>query len=308
MNKVPVSVIIPAKNESKNIVPVLNALKDWADEIFVVDSQSTDGMPDVIAQIAASTLTPSTPSNPSNSSNPSNIHCVQFHFNGSYPKKKNWALDNLPIRNEWVLIVDADEVIPPALAEEIAAKIANPDADGYYLHFLYMFLGKPIRHCGYASLRVLRLFRHKLGRYEKMPTNGSKNVGDCEAHEHIILNGKVGGCLKTSVEHYAYPTIHSWTEKHNRYSSWEAELYDQFMSGELDEGVKSMPFSRRIKRKLKRVHAHLPCRAFVRFCYHYILRAGFLDGKPGFVFCVLLSFYDFLCNAKVWEKKHVGNA
>lgn len=291
MEKVPVSVIIPAKNESRNIVPVLNALKGWADEIYVVDSQSTDGMPDVIAEIAKDS--------------PAKIECVQFHFNGSYPKKKNWALDNLPIRNEWVLIVDADEVIPPALAEEIAEKVRNPDADGYYLHFLYMFLGRPIRHCGYASLRVLRLFRHKLGRYEKMPTNGSKNVGDCEAHEHIILDGKVGGCLKTSVEHYAYPTIHSWVEKHNRYSSWEAELYDQFMSGALDEGVKSMPLSRRIKRKLKRVHAHLPCRAFVRFCYHYIFRAGFLDGKPGFIFCVLLSFYDFLCNAKVWEKKHI---
>ena len=151
MEKVQLSVIIPAKNESKNIVPVLNALKGWVDEVYVVDSQSTDGMPEVVAEIAKDSV--------------AKIECVQFHFNGSYPKKKNWALDNLPIRNEWVLIVDADEVIPPPLAEEIAAKVANPDADGYYLHFLYMFLGRPIRHCGYASLRVLRLFRHKLGRY-----------------------------------------------------------------------------------------------------------------------------------------------
>lgn len=296
MNRVPVSVIVPAKNENKNIVPVLNALKDWADEVYVVDSQSTDGMIETVEEFGRRNA----------AEGKGKIACVQFQFNGSYPKKKNWALDNLPIRNEWVLIVDADEVIPPALAEEIAAKIANPEADGYYLHFLYMFLGRPIRHCGYASLRVLRLFRHKLGRYEKMPTNGSKNVGDCEAHEHIILTGKVGECLKTSVEHYAYPTIHSWVEKHNRYSSWEAELYDQFISGALDEGVKSMPLTRRIKRRLKRVHAHLPCRAFVRFCYHYIFRAGFLDGKVGFIFCTLMAFYDFLCNAKVWEKKHAA--
>lgn len=294
MNRVPVSIIVPAKNENKNIVLVLNALKDWADEVYVVDSQSTDGMIETVREFGRR----------NEAEGKGKIECVQFHFNGSYPKKKNWALDNLPIRNEWVLIVDADEVIPSALAEEIAAKIANPDADGYYLHFLYMFLGRPIRHCGYASLRVLRLFRHKLGRYEKMPTNGSKNVGDCEAHEHIILDGKVGGCLATSVEHYAYPTIHSWTEKHNRYSSWEAELYDQFMSGALDEGVRSMPLSRRIKRRLKRIHAHLPCRAFFRFCYHYVVRAGFLDGKQGFIFCTLMAFYDFLCNAKVWEKKH----
>ena len=112
MNKCPLSVIVPAKNESKNIVPVLNALKGWVDEVYVVDSQSTDGMPEVVAEIAKDSV--------------AKIECVQFHFNGSYPKKKNWALDNLPIRNEWVLIVDADEVIPPALAEEIAEKVEDP--------------------------------------------------------------------------------------------------------------------------------------------------------------------------------------
>ena len=93
MGKIPVSVIIPAKNEKNNIVPVINALKDWADEIFVVDSQSTDGMIETAEGLGAKV--------------------VQFHFNGSYPKKKNWALDNLPIRNEWVLIVDADGRVDP---------------------------------------------------------------------------------------------------------------------------------------------------------------------------------------------------
>ena len=98
--KTPVSVIVPVKNEAENLRRCLPALA-WADEVFVVDSQSTDETAEVAAELGA--------------------NVVQFHFNGTYPKKKNWALDNLPFRNEWVLIVDADEVVVPELAAEIAS-------------------------------------------------------------------------------------------------------------------------------------------------------------------------------------------
>ena len=94
---------------------------------------------------------------------------MQFYFNGTYPKKKNWALENLHLRNEWVLIVNADEVVLPELAAEIAARIASDEADGYYLNSQYYFLGRRIRHCGYSECWNLRLFKHRLGRYEKMP-------------------------------------------------------------------------------------------------------------------------------------------
>ena len=96
--------IVPVKNEAENLERCLPALA-WADEVFVVDSQSTDHTADVAARFGA--------------------EVVQFHFNGTYPKKKNWALDNLPFRNEWVLIVDADEVVVPELAAEIAERIAG---------------------------------------------------------------------------------------------------------------------------------------------------------------------------------------
>ena len=141
----PISVIVPVKNEAENLARCLPALA-WADEVFVVDSQSADETARVAAEHGASV--------------------VQFHFNGSYPKKKNWALENLPFRNEWVLIVDADEVVVPELAEEIARRTAADEADGFYLNMKYFFLGRRIRHCGYAEAWNLRLFKHRLGRYE----------------------------------------------------------------------------------------------------------------------------------------------
>ena len=123
--------IVPVKNEAENLRRCLPALA-WADEVFVVDSQSTDETAGVAAEFGATV--------------------VQFHFNGTYPKKKNWALENLPFRNEWVLIVDADEVVVPELAAEIAARIARDEADGYYLNSQYYFLGRRIRHCGYRRM------------------------------------------------------------------------------------------------------------------------------------------------------------
>lgn len=286
MKKVAVSVIVPVKNEKANIERCLSNLQ-WVDEVYVVDSGSMDGTVEVAERLGA--------------------QVVQFQFNGIYPKKKNWALENLSFRNEWVLIVDADEVIPEDLRCQVAQKVETPDADGYYLHFTYMFLDHKIKHCGYASLWVLRLFRHKLGRYEKMPVTPGSKTGDNEAHEHVILNG-VTKKLLGSVLHYAYPSIDAWVEKHNRYSNWEAELYEQFVSGAFREGEEHINLSRRLKRRVKAFYLRFPFRYAVRFVYHYIVRLGFLDGKPGFILCVLLGFYDFLSWAKVYERRKMVHA
>ena len=150
-----VSVVVPVKNEAENLRRCLPALS-WADEVFVVDSESTDQTSEVARDHGATV--------------------VQFHFNGTYPKKKNWALENLPFRNEWVLIVDADEVVVPELAVEIERRIAQDEAEGYYLNSRYYFLGRRIRHCGYSECWNLRLFKHRLGRYERMPdsTGGAR--------------------------------------------------------------------------------------------------------------------------------------
>lgn len=273
-----VSVIVPVKNEAENLRRCLPALA-WADEVFVVDSQSTDETARVAAEHGAAV--------------------VQFHFNGVYPKKKNWALDHLPFRNEWVLIVDADEVVVPELAEEIARRTAADEADGFYLNMKYYFLGRRIRHCGYAEAWNLRLFKHRLGRYEKMPVAPGSRTGDNEAHEHVELDGRVLR-LAHELDHHAYPTISTWVEKHDRYASWEAERYEAFLR---DPVPGTIGAGKALKRRLKKVYLRLPMRPLVRFLYAYVLRLGFLDGMPGLAFCCLLGFYDFLCWAKVYEKR-----
>lgn len=277
---VPVSVIVPVRNEAPNIERCLANLQ-WADQVFVVDSQSTDDTVEKAQRWGA--------------------EVVQFHFDGTYPKKKNWALENLPFRDEWVLIVDADEVIPLELQGEIAGAVNVSDVDGWYLHFRYFFLGREIKYCGYSSLWALRLFRHTMGRYERMPVSSGSHTGDNEAHEHVILQGNTQR-LRNSVLHYAYPTVSAWVEKHNRYSTWEADLYEQFRCRAFKAEEASLERSRRWKRALKALYLRLPFRYVLRFSYAYVFRLGFLDGKPGFIFCVLLSFYDFLSWAKVQEK------
>jgi len=276
--KVPVSVIVPVKDEAENLRRCLPAL-DWADEVFVVDSQSLDETAAVVAGHGAT--------------------LVQFRFNGTYPKKKNWALDNLPFRNEWVLIVDADEVVVPELAVEIARRTAADEAEGFELNMKYYFLGRRIKHCGYAEAWNLRLFKHRLGRYEKMPVAPGTRTGDNEAHEHVELRGRVRR-LANELDHHAYPTISAWVEKHDRYATWEAAMYERFLREPIPDSIGA---GKRFKRRLKKLYLRLPMRPLIRFLYAYVVRLGFLDGRPGLVFCTLLAFYDVLASAKVYERK-----
>src|SRR6516164_9659928 len=162
MNKgVPVSVIVPIRNEEENLERCLDALQ-WADEIFVVDSGSTDKSIEIAERLAA--------------------RVVQFQFSGTWPKKKNWALESLPFRNEWVLIIDADEVLPPEAGSEIAEVISRNDGvAGYWINRRFFFLGRWLRHSYYPNWN-LRLFKHKLGRYEQI-TAAPTDSGDNEVHE-----------------------------------------------------------------------------------------------------------------------------
>lgn len=276
--RAPVSVIVPVRNEAANLQRCLPSLA-WADEIWVVDSQSTDDTATVAEAHGAKV--------------------VQFRFNGTYPKKKNWALDNLPFANDWILIVDADEVAPPDLAEEIRTRIATDEADGFYLNMKYFFLGRRIRHCGYSECWNLRLFRHRLGRFEKMPVPAGVRTGDNEAHEHVILNGRAAH-LKHELDHYAYPDLSTWLEKHDRYAAWEAVQRDHFRNDPIPSGLGP---AKRFKRILRKIYLRLPCRPAIRFLYAYVIRLGFLDGRAGLYFCGLLSFYEFLIDAKAYEMK-----
>jgi len=233
----------------------------------VVDSGSTDGTVELAEKNGATV--------------------VQFKWDGKFPKKKNWSLENVPWKNEWVLILDADERITPELAAEILSELKNPRADGYFINRRFIFLGQWLRHCGYYPSWNLRLFRHKRGRYERMHA-GDTASGDNEVHEHVVLDGTAAH-LKNDMMHFAYPDIFTWMEKHNRYSNWEAEIE---VRGETSgAGIGARLSSRR---KLRAWSRRLPFRPALRFFYSYILRLGFLDGRGGYTFCRLLATYEML--------------
>jgi glycosyltransferase involved in cell wall biosynthesis len=274
--RVPVSVIVPIKNEAGNLPRCLESIR-WADEIFVVDSQSTDGSVEIAQQHQA--------------------QVVQFQFNGTWPKKKNWALENLPFRNEWVFILDADEVLPPEAEQEFAKAIAEAgETAGYWINRRFMFMGKWLRHSYYPNWN-LRLFRHSLGRYEKL-TEADTRSGDNEVHEHVIVRGATGR-LRCEMDHYAFPSVEVFIEKHNRYSNWEARVSaDRQLTGSGAQ-ISSGQVERR--RKLKQFSQRLPFRPLLRFLYIYVWQKGFLDGREGYYFARLHALYELLSVAKTYE-------
>jgi glycosyltransferase involved in cell wall biosynthesis len=277
-SRCPISVLVPAKNERANLRACLESAR-FAGEIVVVDSGSTDGTREIAAEFGATV--------------------VDFHWNGRFPKKKNWALANVPWRHEWIFILDADERITPELAEELARTVAAPAADGYYVNRRFWFLDGWLWHCGYYPSWNLRFFRHPLGRYEEFPDVDDTGSGDNEVHEHVVLQGRTAR-LRHDMEHYAFPTIDVWVEKHNRYSNWEARLLNS-AAGDAAAAKARIDPSLARKRRLKHLAAHLPFRPALRFFYHYVLRAGFLDGYRGYVFCRLMAFYEFLSVTKASE-------
>ena len=186
--RVKVSVVVPTLDEELNLPACLESVK-WADEVFDVDSISHDRTIDIERENGA--------------------HVAQHAFE-SYSRQKNWALDNLPFRNDWVLIVDADERVTAGLRTEIESVLPNAECDGYYLNRRFIFLGAWIRHAGWYPSWNLRLFRHRLGRYD-----------DREVHEHVVLNGRAG-YLHDDLLHLDQRGLEAFVARHNRYSTLEA--------------------------------------------------------------------------------------
>ncbi len=224
---------------------------------------------------------------------------VQFYYPGHGPKKKNWSLANLPFSNEWVLILDADERVPPDLADEIREVIRRPDAaDGYYVNRRLIFLGRWIRHCGWYPSWNLRLFRHRLGRYEQVDVP-APHTGDNEVHEHVVLQGRVG-YLRHDLVHHDCKTLFHYIERHNRYSNWDSAVYRELRSQPVFQpNHLAGPPAR--KRFLKRLWVRAPFRPLLWFFYLYVLRAGFLDGAAGWHFCLLAGIHQYHIDLKMKE-------
>lgn len=275
-----ISVIVPAKNESLNIEACLQSV-GWADQVFVVDSQSTDGTIEKAESLGA--------------------EVVQFHYDGGWPKKKNWAIKNLPIRNSWILILDADERISDSLKEEICKAVTREDIEGYYLRWKFMFLNKWQRH-SWSHGWMLRLFRNGVGEYEDL---GMRNEGgwDNEVHENIIVAGKTV-CLKEYLVHETREDLSHWIAKQNQFSSWNAvrrARQHEEPQPSLADLWGSDPLKRR--RFLKRFYLRLPFKPLIMFFYLYFFKLGILDGLAGYYFCWLRAVHELNIDAKIYEMK-----
>jgi glycosyltransferase involved in cell wall biosynthesis len=281
---IPVSILIPVRNESANIEDCLESVR-WSDDVVVVDSNSTDDTCSKAARLGATV--------------------IQFQYQRGGLKKKNWALRNAPFRHDWVLILDADERVLPGLVPEISEALQSDyhKRVGYYVNRRFFFLGRWIRHAGYFPSWNLRLLKRGYGEYEVIP-DWCQNTGDNEVHEHIQLRGEAG-YLHTPLDHFAYPTISSFVEKHNRYSSWEALVRSDYLR--LSEDRSGIAPHLRIRRIIKALGRRAPMADVLRFLYHYFWRLGFLDGREGYILCRLLAEYELLIYAKSIEASSGNN-
>ena len=273
-----VSVFIPVKNEEENIAHCLESVS-WADEVFVIDSHSPDRTVEIAESMGAKVF--------------------QFEFDGSQTKD-DWAVENLPFRNEWTLYIDADERVTPELRDEILNIVNSAEAkDGYYVNRRLIFMGRWLKHAGLYPSWSLRLFKHKLGSYEKVMIEGASRR-DSKVHEHLILDGEVD-YLSSDLLHRDLRDLYRYIERHNEYSDWDSGVYLRYRQEPLrfEPGLHG---SVKIKRFLKRLWVRLPLRPVLRFVMMYVFRLGFLDGEAGLHYCLLRAVHEYHISVKLKQR------
>jgi acetyltransferase-like isoleucine patch superfamily enzyme/glycosyltransferase involved in cell wall biosynthesis len=269
-----IEIIIPVKNEEVNLPYALAGVVEWADKVWVIDSESTDKTCEIARKAGAEVI-------------------VQPWL--GYSKQKNWALDNLDIQSDWVFILDADEVILPELKAELIEIAARPIEEtkesAFNVNRYFIFLKKRIRHCGYYPSWNVRFFKKGMARYENR-----------EVHEHMIVDGKIGK-LRGHMEHDDRRGLDQYLEKYNHYSTLEAkEIVDQPIKDGLTITPNLFGDVQERRRWVKRhVYPWLPAKWFFRFIWMYLIKAGFLDGITGLRFCLFISTYEIHISLKMIE-------
>lgn len=275
---IPVSVIVPVRNESRNLLRCLESLRDVG-EVYVIDSQSTDATAEIARAQGA--------------------NVVQFHYHGGWPKKRQWALDTLSFSYDWIFLIDADEVLTPELAAEVRQALQSQQNDGYYVALQQHFLGRRLRHCG-ASLYKLSLFRRGKGRFECRLKDQDASMADMEVHEHVVVQGKTAR-LSHPLVHCNVESLSRYIQKHNEYSNWEARVWLQGEAsyGDLSPSLFGTQAQRR--RWLRKQLFALPGSPVLFFFYKYMVRLGLLDGVPGLIYCAFQGIQFFHIKAKIYE-------
>lgn len=252
--KFPVSVIIPAHNESHNIAAALESVC-WADERIVVDSFSTDDTKAIAESLGAKVW--------------------QRAYTGP-ADQKNWAIPQAA--HPWVILLDADERVTPALAQEIQHWLSQSDIpfDAFWVHRQNYFFGKRINYSGWQNDAVVRLIRRDVCRYN-----------DKQVHEEIITAGIRVSRLRYKLDHYTYINLDHFLEKMQRYARWSAKDHAP---------------------KTGRITAyHLLLKPAFRFFKHFVWQRGYLDGLRGLLVSAIMAWGVFLRYAYLMEQRR-GNS
>lgn len=267
----PISVLVLTLNEEVNLPRCLESLR-WCDDIVVLDSGSIDRTAEIAREYGARVVTRS--------------------FD-NWASHQNWALESIDYRHPWLYYSDADEAMPPELRDEliqVATASAQPHV-AYRGRYKNYFLGRWIRHCGIYPTWVLRFYKPNKVRYERLVNPTAK------------VDGSIG-LLQEHFLHYSFNKgLQAWFDKHNKYSTAEAiETIRDLREGAIDwAGLVAVSNPARRRLALKHLSFRLPFRPLLRFLYMYVLKLGFLDGGPGFHYCMMLSIYEYMIVLKVRE-------
>jgi glycosyltransferase involved in cell wall biosynthesis len=257
---IPVSVVVPVKNEEANLAKCLDALRRFT-EVIVVDSMSTDATASIARSYGARVL--------------------QFQWSGMFPKKRNWVLLNHKLANAWVLFLDADEIVDTAFCDALVAAISDTPHDGFWLTYTTHFLGRKLRYG--KPLRKLALFRVGKGLYERIDEDAWSRL-DMEVHEHPIIHGSVGEIV-TPIDHCDAEGIYKLASRHLDYAAWEARRFLKLRSDGIAHGILTP------QQRFKYAHIHRWWYPWAYFIQTYVVQLGFLDGAAGFHFAFIKAWY-----------------
>lgn len=265
--------IILTMNEESDIANCINSIENLAKRIVVIDSGSSDKTVEIARALGAD---------------------VYFHEFENYATQFNWGLDNTEIKTKWVLRIDADEQFTPELCSEVereCLKHAEDNVNGMRINQRVFFLNRWLKHGDVYPFQKLLIFKHGIGRIE------NRNID-----EHTVLSSGESIQLEHDAEHYAIKNIHGWIHKHNWYATRAAMDYFEQIDDSTIEDVSAGTM--RTKRKQRALYYKFPIffRPFILFFYRYFIKGGFLDGKPGFIYHIMLNFwYRELVDAKIYE-------
>ena len=271
LTTLPVTVIVPTRNEEHNLAACLIPLGAFS-EIWVVDSRSTDGTKAIAERHGA--------------------RWIDFDWSGEFPKKRNWVLMNHTPTTPWVLFLDADERITESFvaeAREALARASDKTA-GFWLNYDNYFMGRRLRHG--VPQRKLALFRVGAGLYERIEDQRWSNL-DMEVHEHPVLRGAIGE-IAAPITHLDYRGIDHYIARHDAYARWEARRYEDLQARGDAAWSALTPRQRTKYRNLARWWF-----APAYFVGTYVVRLGFLDGGAGLHHAVLKMIYFYQIRLRI---------